>query len=140
MEGGVLIPHHLESTPLKIKTDSAAGSEESVHVFLYTAGRVEAGEVYFKFSSSPVYYIGDCTSYTYFPATLPSDINKVWVITKLPGPKITLECNGVKVVDITMSDDTCSISDWSTVWRRQVEQIKVTGSASDEYWGILPGN
>ena len=139
MERGVWISHNLETTPLKIKTDDTAGS---VYVLLNTAGGVEAGNVYLEFKSSPVYYLGDCTPYTHFPSTLPSDINKVWVIAKLPGPRITVQCNEVKVLDITTSDDTCSDSKWRTYWSRHVEQIWFSSRdwASDEYRGTLPGN
>ena len=141
MEHSVKIPHDLEKTPLQIKTDSAVGSGDRVILYLYTAGGEYVGIVQVSLNSSR-YLLRSCgTSWTALPSTLPSEINKVWVITKLPGPRITLECNGVKVVDITMSD-TCSNIKWSTYWRRQVEQIKFesSDSASDEYWGTLPGN
>ena len=143
VERDVKIPHNLETTPLQIKTDSAAGSRENVWVYLYTAWGDWAGYVYFNFNSPPQYYLHWCSnSRTDFPSTLPSEINKIWTLTKLPGPRVTLQCNGVTVVDMTMSHDTCSDSDWSTVWNRQVEQIKFDSddSASDEYRGTLTGN
>ena len=144
VERDVMIPHNLETTPLQIKTDSTTGSKESVAVYLYTAEReARPVEVYLQFTSPPQYHLTDCTtSYTDLPSTLPSDINKVWVITKLPGPRLTVQCNGVTVVNITMSD-TCISSDWKEYWSNKGGKIKFPRSsdtASDEYWGLLPGN
>ena len=143
MERSVKIPHNLEISPLQIKTDSAVGSGDRVILYLYTAGGEYVGIVQVSLNSSR-YLLRSCsTSWTALPSTLPSEINKVWVITKLPGPRITLECNGVKVVDITLSDDTCNESGWSTYWTRgQVKQIEFDSSdtASDEYRAASPGN
>ena len=143
VERDVKIPHNLETTPLKIKTDSTAGSEETVVVKLNTAGGAWVGQVYFKFGSPPKYQIAGCIqSLTDFLSTLPSEENKIWTITKLPGPRLTLQCNSVTVLDITMSNGTCRPSDWSTYWSRQIEQIKFYSgdTASDEYWAAPPGN
>ena len=141
MERDVKIPHNLETTPLQIKTDSTAGSGENVGVWLYTAGGDEAGSVWLYFSSPPQYNLGWCRSWTDLPSTLPSNRNKVWVITKLPGYRLTVQCNGKTVLDITLSD-TCSDSKWREYWTRQVEQIKFRSydTASDEYWAPPPGN
>ena len=137
-----MIPHDLEKTPLQIKTDSAAGSKERVIVDLYTAGGYQAGDVYLLLTSPPEYYLNYCTtSNTDLTTTLPSEVNKVWVITKLQGPRLTVQCNGKTVLDITLSD-TCSDSKWREYWTRQVEQIKFRSydTASDEYWAPPPGN
>ena len=142
MERDVKIPYNLETTPIVIKTNSAAGSKEAVRVLLYTAGGADAGRVYFNFDSPPGYRIGSCTPYTRLTSSLPSEVNKVWKIIKLPGPRITLQCNEVTVVDILLSDDTCSDSHWSTYWSKQVKQIyfdSVWDTASDEYRDIQPG-
>ena len=143
MERGVEKAHNLETTPLKIKTDSAAGSQETVVVKLNTAGGAWVGQVYFKFGSPPKYQIAGCVqSLTDFPSTLPSDVNKIWTITKLPGPRLTLQCNSVTVLNLTISDATCEDKSWSTYWSGQVEQITFDSldTASDEYWSTPPGN
>ena len=128
--------HNLEITSLQIKTDSTVGSEESVRLYFYTAAGVFVGSISLFFSSPPRYYIGFCsTSWTDLSATLPSDVEKVWEITKLSGPRITVSCNGVKVVDILLSDETCRVSYWRTLWSRDVEKILFSSSdtASDFY-------
>ena len=138
-----MIAHNLETTPFQIKTDSAAESGHSVYVHLYTAGGDNAGSIYFHLTITPKYWIDGCLpSYNDFHSALTSEVNRVWQISKLPGPRLTLQCNGVTVVDLLMSDTTCSVSNWSKFWRRQVEQIKFSKSyntASDEFWGPLPG-
>ena len=142
MTRSMMIHHNLETTPLRIKTSSGAWSWKYVGVHLYTAEGAWIGSVYISLRTPPLYKLGFCMlHYTHLPLTLPSDINKLWIITKLPGPKITVQCNGVTVVDILLSDDTCTDSRWSTYWK-EVHQIMFlsSDSASDEYWGTLPGN
>ena len=137
----VLIPHNLPTTPLQIKTVATAGSGKELSVVLYTAGGDKAGIFQLFFTSSPKYKILNCiTSWTVLPSTLPKEVNKVWQITKLPGPRITVQCNRVTVLD--MSHDTCTKSSWNTTWSRKVEQIMFPGydTASDEYWAAPPGN
>ena len=121
VERNILISHDLETTPLQIKTDSTAGSWKLVQVFFYTARGYDAGYVNLYFILSPQYRIGNCMSDTDIPSTLTSEVSRICTITKLPGPRITLQCNGVIVLDITLSDDTCSDSDWSKYWSRQIE-------------------
>ena len=137
----VLIPHNLQTTSLQIKTDATAGSGKELSVVLYTAGEDKAGIFQLYFTSSPKYKILNCiTSWTVLPSNLPKEVNKVWQITKLPGPRITVQCNGVTVLDL--SHDTCRKSSWSSTWSRQVEQIMFSSwdTASDEYLATTPGN
>ena len=99
----------------------------------YNAAGSEAGGVALLFESPPKYHIGYCMkTFSPFLSTLPSDVNKTWKITKFAGPRITVHCNEVKVVDIIMSDETCSHSKWS----EEVEQIQFDpfiDTASDYY-------
>ena len=137
------IAYDLESNPLQIKTDSAAGSGERVRVNLIAADGDFAGFVQFIFSSPPQYYIGWCRFWTDFPSTLPSEMKKVWQLTKLPGPRITVQCNGATVLDILLSHTTCTDdSEWSTYWTRQVVQIRFGSidTASAEFRAAAPGN
>ena len=137
------IPLNLETTALQIKTDSAAGSGDEALVFFFTAGGDVAGNVILKFNSPPQYHIGWCTrTLTDLPSTLPREVNKVWEITKLPGPRITVLCNGVTVVDLVISNTTCYFKHWNTYWTKQVTQIQFDShdKASNEYRAALPGN
>ena len=143
VERGVAKPHDLETTPIRIKTDSIIGSEEKINLEFYSADVQPCGTFDLKFSNPLQYHIGWCMSgiYQNLPETLPSDINKVWQLTKFPGFRITLECNGVKVLDTILSSSICGHSVWSEVWSRDIEQIKFgsADTASDAYtWGMLP--
>ena len=136
------MPHNLEITALQIKTDRAAESRAQLTVSFYTADRENAGEFWLYFVSPLKYRISSCTDWTDLPYTLPSEVTKVLQITKLQGPRLQLQCNGVTLLDIVMSDDTCSISSWSKVWTKQIKQIRFPSydSASDKYRAVTPGN
>ncbi|KAL5248076.1 hypothetical protein ACHWQZ_G017302 [Mnemiopsis leidyi] len=135
----------LETTPLEIKTDSAVGSGDCVFLYFYTSQGYEAGGVYLHFTSTLQYWIYYCsTSYTDFPTNPPADVNKVWRITKTrtSGIRLQIHCNDVEVLDILISDTTCSYSDWSTYWNRDIEKMyfDYSDTASDYYKLYSQGN
>ena len=135
--------HVLENAPLKIKTDSTSGSEETVQVWFYNSRHQVAGGFYIQFSSPPKYKIFHCTElYTDFLSFIPSEVDKIWTFAKLPGPKITLHCNGVKVVDVLLLGQTCDIKKWKNVWNRDAKLILFNSedSASDYYYKHKPGS
>ena len=109
-------------------------------VHLLTAEGDIVGSVLMNFKYNLGYKIGYCSSYSRLSSTPPSD-SKVWTVTKFPGPRLTLQCNGEMVLDFVMSDDTCGYGPWSTHWHRQMERIRFsfTDTASDFYWAALPG-
>ena len=116
----------LETTPLEIKTDSTIGSGDKVYAWFYTSGGDYVGYVHIYFSSTPQYYISYCmSSYTNFPVSLPTEVEKVWRITlnRNSGIRLLIHCNNVVVVNILMSSSTCSRSSWSTYWSRTVGKI-----------------
>ena len=140
VERSARIFFNMETTPLQIKTDSTDGSIDSSQVVFWTAfGQV--GSIYIVFTDPPKYEIIGCLDdLLNFPDTLPSDVNKIWTISKLPGPRITIKCNDVTVVDILMSDETCDEPDW-TDWKDDVKiiQFDYYEDASDEYRPASPG-
>ena len=129
----------LETTPLEIKTDSTLGSEDRVDVRFFTTQREIAGVVFIDFSSTPQYWLYYCTSSpTNFPSNLPSEVDKIWSIKldKTAGIRVKIHCNGVEVVNILISDNTCDTSywrNWRKYWSRDVEYINfsVYDTASD---------
>ena len=136
------INYDLKNSPLQIKTDSVVGSNEQV-LRVYFYGHVQddtAGGVFLYFSSPPQYYLYFCsTSWTNFPTVLPIETNKVWTITlsRVSGEiRVVITCNTVEVLNVVLSSTTCSVSDWSTYWSRDVEKILFNPSldtASDYY-------
>ena len=132
-----LIPHDLENTPLEIKTDSTLGSGDTVDVWFRTTQGVYAGVV-ISFSSTPQYWLSYCsTSRTNFPSNLPSEVDKIWRITldRTAGIRLKIHCNGVEVLNVLISDNTCYRSDWRKYWSRDVEKIKFPSyDTASEYY------
>jgi hypothetical protein len=101
------VDNDLEKTPLEIKTDSpiAAESKEYVKVQFYDGQEKAAGRVNLWFSYPMMYKLKSCkAAYIDLPLNLPAAVNKIWRITKLPGPRITVHSNGVRVVNFLMSE------------------------------------
>ena len=141
VKNDVMINYDLESTPLQIKTDSNIGSNEFTTVALYTEQGADIGYVYFIFSSTPRYFISDYKGVTDFPTALPSEVNKIWQITKLPGPRIILHCNEVMVLDFTLSSE-CTMRTWKAKWNgKEVHKIMFRGGGTaSDYYKPAPGN
>ena len=136
MQPDVSITHNLETTPLLIKTNSAAGSGSSVYVaVVFNEDSKES--VFFNFASPPQYFIRwACINVNKpFPIALPTEVHKVWKITKLPGPKIRIHCNGKLVLDFTISDSCQDRAHWTSN-NANVKTIKFykTDKASDYYY------
>ena len=133
------IDHDLENSPLQIKTNSEVGSNEQVRLSFYTAQQYLAGGIYLYFSSFLKFKLFGCSnSYTNFPTDLPSETDKVWTITltRSSGKKrVVIHCNDKEVLNVVLSNTTCSDSRWSTYWSRDVEKIEfyISDKASDFY-------
>ena len=135
------IEFDLERTPLQIKTIQGG---DVITVFLYDESDASAGRIYLRDLTSPssshsppTYIIYDCVTRN-FPDefVLPIDSDNVWTITKLPGPRITVQCNEVTVVDVTMSYEVCDRSYWAQSWSKDVSKIKfssISDTASKYY-------
>ena len=141
---GVRVDYNFEDAPLKIKTDSSAGSNHHLIVFFYAATkeesrRVNVGHIIISFQSTIKYKVYPCQeNMSDMPDTLPSEDNKMWKITKTAEPRITIHCNEEEVINILMSKSTCQGSDWSTEWKKKVMSIEFfsADTASDSYIGM----
>ena len=114
------------------------GSGDGVKLFLFSPEIDSAGKIQLQFSSTLVYYLDGCNlSYTKLPVTPPSATVRYWrfTLTKTAGIRLMIHCNDVEVLNILMSDKTCSNSKWTTYWNRDVTQIKFVShdTASDYY-------
>ena len=144
MKRDVKISHDLETTQLLIKTDSERGTNVDVNLRFTTSTGWPVGTLSLGFwnrpgfmSSDPPGYTvsgGACSSERSF-SSLPDEVNKVWEISKLPGPKLIIKCNKVTVADFLLDDCDTMSSDW----KKEVRQITFTDKdeASDYY---APGN
>ena len=142
VQHGVYIDADLENSPLEIKTDSSLGSDERVYLDLRTSEQSDAGDVILYFTSTPQYQLRYCTtSRTDFPTKLPTDTNKVWKVslTRTSDIRLVIHCNEVEVLNILMSDSTCSSSSWNKYWSRDVKEIFFSSSdtASDYYTEVI---
>ena len=116
-----------------------------VYAGLYkTQSKYAAGfEIYF--TSTTKYRLEYCNySRTNFPSNLPSEVEKIWRITldRTAGIRLKIHCNGVEVLNILISDNTCSYSDWRKYWSRDVEKIDFypsSDTASDYYRAGMTG-
>ena len=104
----------------------------------FYSGSYEAGIVYLSFTSPLQYALLGCTSSNNFPTDLPSETDKVWTITLSRVSdeiRVVIHCNDKKVLNVVLSDITCSNDYWREWWSRDVEKIKFISSdtASDYY-------
>ena len=137
MQRDVFIEWDLESTPLEVRTDNVLESNEEVYVTFFPASKTYAGRVQLL-TSTLQYHLHMCTkTWTNLPVTPPSVADKVWriTLTKTAGVRLVIHCNGVEVLNILISQATCSYSGWSTYWNRDVKKIQFYSSdrASDYY-------
>ena len=137
MPRGSSIDFHLETSPLELKTivDAGIGDQVKIVLQLYDAQDSYAGGLFLSLGSAPQYSIEGCTEVKEL-SKVPDQREKRWTITKQRLPRIKILCNDVKVVDVKMSDSTCSgDSDWSQIWSRDVVKILFLDddTASDYY-------
>lgn len=147
--GWITIPHNvkinyeLDTTPLEIKTNSAAGSNDVLVLSMFTGANEYAGEILIYFRSPIQYYLTYCSSAaTNFPTTLPSSPDKIWRFTldrTSAGTKLQIHCNDVEVLNALLSDSFCTSprykGDGKAYWSRKVEKIEFNNgdTASDQY-------
>ena len=105
-----------------------------------TVEEMMAGGVYLRFTFPPQYHLGWCssTSHTEFPTDLPAESDKIWTITlsKTSVIRLIIDCNNKEVLNVVLSNTTCSNGQWSDYWTKDVEQIYFPSphdSASDYY-------
>ena len=139
VQRGVYRNYDLENSPLQIRTDSVVGSDEQVKVWFFNAGGEIAGAVNLYFTSYPKYSLSWCSTYfTSFPTALPTETDKIWTVTltRTSGTvRVIIHCNNKKVLNVVLSETTCSSSSWSSYWGGDVEKIKFHSldTASDYY-------
>ncbi|KAL5255201.1 hypothetical protein ACHWQZ_G014590 [Mnemiopsis leidyi] len=140
---GSRIPLDLENTPLEIKTESDLESGDVVSVYFYTTPGEDAGGVWIYFTSTPQYWLYRCTSKRAdFPCNLPAKVEKVWRITvdKTAGIRVKIHGNSVEVVNVLLSDTTCSRSSWKREWSRDIEQIYFSSNVPNYYRAAQTGD
>ena len=129
-----MILHDLETTPLQIKTDSTAGSNDRMYLAMYSAEYL--GTVRLQFRSPLKLKIKFCDknisiNITDHSILRPRNNNKVWQLTELSGHGIEVQCNGLKVLEILQPGKMCTSV--KRIW------FPSTDTASDAYRPARPG-
>ena len=123
VQHGVDINFDLDSTPLEIKTGEHLSDGWRFVGIVLNAGSSEA--IYFDFNSPPQYHLRYChTANQVFSSSIPTETDKIWRISKLPGPKLVIQCNEETILDFTFSDETCPYINWRIFWNGDVKTIK----------------
>ena len=120
------IAYDLEKTPLQFSTDSPEGMIVVIFHDMGVRLRIE----------SPKYRFLGCGKYaTALLTPLPNKVKKIWQITKLPGPRMIVQCNGKVILDFVMLNETCKWARWSEYWNADVKRIRfgTEDTASDFY-------
>ena len=121
------IDFDLEKTPLQIFTKTPFGSEGYV-AMAFNSGPPGPGSLLFNFKSTPQFSLYNCVTgnLTLSPSNK-RGTNKIWEISMMTGPRILIHCNKKKVLDIKISEETCSGggNGWRTFWSTvDVETIR----------------
>ena len=108
------------------------------------------GGISLYFTSPPQFDVFSCIEPgpVEFPTELPAASNKIWriILPKTSDTRLVIHCNDRGVVNMVMSNTTCSSSNWMKYWGKDkdVERIlfRDSDSASDLYSFSLftPGN
>ena len=92
------------------------------------------------FTSTMKYKIWFCSIDTDFPHDLPSETDKIWMISlaRTTSIRLVIHCKNVEVLNVVLSDTTCTnedIDSWSSRWSSEIVNIKFTdkSKASDYY-------
>ena len=105
---------------------------------------LKAGGIFLKFASPNVqYYLKQCSDgWTDFPASLPSDRNKVWRITldKTSGVKVVIHCNDDEVLRVKLSGEVCDKKwrHWREYWSRDVGHLSFAGNDASDFYRAHP--
>ncbi|XP_063685834.1 uncharacterized protein LOC134819681 [Bolinopsis microptera] len=131
-QGQTAIPHSFERTAIQIKTDLNDYKKNNRNAKLivdFYAGKEKQGGLIVNLiqDQQDTYKINNCqTGLTPFPANMPStETAKLWSILVTTGaqPSIKVQVNGVEVINLLISDDTCAYSNWKNYWTEEIDLL-----------------
>ena len=135
------IPYeNLAQNPIQIQTNSAAGSNDILHLELYGGEKkLQTAGIIIYFESTLKFSIEFCKGPTGFHNRLPPSDVKLWTMTFVmveSNPKIQIKCNDILLLDLQVSMKTCDHdSRWKEILTTTVTEIKFAAddNASDYY-------
>ena len=117
------IPHSFERTAVQFKTDKVVHKTEELELTFFSGEKRDSKlggiSVLFNKDNTLTYKIADCqTAYNKFPENMPTELEKLWSIIVTIGaqPSFKVEVNGVEVINLLLTDDTCTYNNWGDSW------------------------
>ena len=141
----IAINVELETSYLRIKTDSLQGRGDKISVTFLDEDSSYAGAINIHFemnlNNRTTFNLPNCMRYyRYIQSSIPTEQHKVWTFEKR-GRRIKVYCNGKKVIEVTASPELCDdpeiLNSWATYYDRDVHVIKFLvphDSASDSFF------
>ena len=148
--GDEKVEFDLENEALEIKTDSAAGSDEYVQMYVFADSDSRMGSIEIKWTTTgkdPTYYFGNCMGEAVpFSKSPPAGDEKIWRITMsktAEDKEFTIHCNDEEMASVKFSE-VCDRDSWDTYWvdydKQQKIQFTKYSVAADYYRAYKPGN
>ena len=135
-----------QSLALQFKTDDKeirkVGGDVTVVLGFQDKNGDNLGAFWMTFQDSIRYLVPNCMplfDWEKFPEDLPSDDVKIWTISFSPDrtkPRLTLECNGVPVLNLRLSEDNCR--QWSDIWTTDMVGITLSVNQGLTLEGHIP--
>ena len=117
------IPHSFERTAVQFKTDKVVHKTEELELTFFSGEKMDSKlggiSVLFNKDNTLTYKIADCqTAYNKFPENMPTELEKLWSIIVTIGaqPSFKVQVNGVEVINLLLTDDTCTYNNWGDSW------------------------
>ena len=121
------MPINLETTPLELKTGSMEESWDKIVLHFYTVQEDQAGEIEISISTNPQYKLNFCGFWTKFPNGVTTGVENIWrfsfIRTSESETRVEVHCNDVEVLNIVLSDETCSERVWRYYWDKDVAKV-----------------
>ena len=148
--GDKKVEFDLENEALEIKTDSAAGSREFVHISVFSDSESLMGSIGIQWTITgldPTYTLGYCLDVDApFSKSLPAGDEKIWRITiskTAEDIEFTIHCNDEEMASVKFSE-VCNLDGWKSKWvdNGKLQKIQFTrfSVAADYYRAYKPGD
>ncbi|XP_063689444.1 uncharacterized protein LOC134822349 [Bolinopsis microptera] len=127
------IPHSFERTAIQFKTDNNDDdASQSLDVDFFVEKERQGGlTVNFPSAGSGSgpdnYLIKHCKNKeSTFPENMPTEAEKLWSIFATTGanPSFKVQVNGVEVINVLLTDDTCDYPNWRNFWTQEIGLLR----------------
>ena len=128
----LFIPVSLETSYLHLKTSSSLGSGHKLEVQFFDEDQEFVSGITILFvSKTGKFQLDKCMKRSRpFDMSIPVEDNRLWSIKKR-GYRIILSCNGLRVLDVTASSETCNNAEYIS-WEQNVVEMKFDRSKNSE--------